>query len=217
MKLTAKVKLNTDNDQYQALKETLERANDACNRISDIAWEDKTFRQFNLHKLVYTTIREQTRLTAQVVVRAIAKVADAYKLDRKTKRTFKPHAAFPYDDRILRWYTDRQSVSIWTVNGRIHVPFSAGGRQLAYLAFRQGESDLVFYKGEFYLFATCDIPDPSEKDVEGILGVDLGIVNLATSSDGDIYSGKQVEKTRSRYGRLRASCKARARSRLAAS
>jgi IS605 OrfB family transposase len=39
---------------------------------------------------------------------------------------------------------------------------------------------------------------------EGYLGVDLGIVKLATSSDGVSYSGDEVEKTRRRYTGLKA-------------
>ena len=37
------------------------------------------------------------------------------------------------------------------------------------------------------------------------LGVDLGIKNLATDSDGESFSGEQVETTRQRYNKLRAS------------
>jgi putative transposase len=39
---------------------------------------------------------------------------------------------------------------------------------------------------------------------EGYLGVDLGIVKLATTSDGISYSGDEVEKTRRRYTGLKA-------------
>jgi IS605 OrfB family transposase len=204
MKLSAKVKLAPDEQQRRMLLATLERANEACNRVSELAWEHATFRQYPLHKLAYAAVRQETGLTAQMVVRAIARVADAYKLDRHTQRTFRPHGAFPYDERILRWYTDRQAVSIWTLTGRVCIPYLAGERQKEYLSFRRGESDLVFDRGEFYLFATCDVPDPEEKKTDGVLGVDLGIVNLAVDSDGTAYSGDRVERSRRRYERLRA-------------
>ena len=60
------------------------------------------------------------------MVRAIAKVADAYKLDTRTFRKFKPLAAFPFDDRILTWRTEKQFVTIWTLNGRQRIPWRDG-------------------------------------------------------------------------------------------
>src|SRR5690554_6012423 len=100
MKLTAKVKLLPDAEQYKYLLETLETTNASCNEISGIAWEHRTFNQFGLQKLVYTMVRTKYPLTAQVVIRAISKVADAYKLDKNSKRTFRPHGGIAYDARI---------------------------------------------------------------------------------------------------------------------
>jgi len=203
MKLVAKVRLCPTDIQHKLLIDTIEQANDACNTISKIAWDTLNFRQYNIHKAIYSDIRSSTGLTAQVVVRCIAKVADAYKLDKNSIRTFKPHGAIAYDDRILRWYTDKNFVSIWTVDGREKISYKTGDLQHYYMQFQQGESDLVFYKGVFYLFATCNIPDPTPKDVEGVIGVDFGIVNIATDSDEHIYSGKRIEKSRIRYERIR--------------
>jgi IS605 OrfB family transposase len=130
-------------------------------------------------------------------------VTDSYKLDRQTRRTFNPHGSIAYDDRILKWYVDRQTVSIWTTQGRLTIPFLAGQRQLDLLKHQRGESDLVFVDGVFYLFATCEKETPEPVDVEGVLGVDLGIVNIATTNDGESYAGNQVNNVRYRHRRLR--------------
>lgn len=203
MKLTAKIKLNPTDDQRRVLQETLERANAACNAISDVAWERKTFNKLALQKLCYYDIRARFELTAQVVVRALGKVADAYKLDKKTKRVFQEHGAFPFDERILKYRLEKQQVSIWTVAGREKVAFQAGQRQLELLQHQQGESDLALIRGEFYLFATCDIDTPEPDDVVEYLGVDMGIANIATDSDGERVSGKHVNRVRHRNQRLR--------------
>jgi len=139
-----------------------------------------------------------------MVVRCIGKVADAYKLDKKTERTFKPLGSIAYDDRILNWRFAKQSVSIWTMNGRSEVPFVAGEQQLALLRNRQGESDLVYRKGMFYLFATCNVEEPPPAETAEFLGVDLGVVNIATDSDGETFSGEAVERSRQHYSRMRA-------------
>lgn len=203
MKLTAKVKLITSNEQHYALGRTMELANAACDAISASAWQAKEFNRNRLHKLVYYDIREQFDLSSQVVVRCIAKVVDAYKLDRKTMRTFNPKGAVAYDTRILRWLLDNQSVSIWTVDGRLTIPFAAGKRQLELLRNQQGESDLCLINGDFYLFATCDVNEPTPDDVKEYLGVDMGIKNIAFDSDGNRHSGAHVTSLRKRRRRQR--------------
>ena len=205
MKLVAKVKLLTTPEQHAALLTTLERANEACNYASQVAWDTKTFRQFALHKLTYFQIREKFALTAQMAIRVEGKVADSYKLDKKTKRTFKPHGAIAYDSRILKWKLDKFSVSIWTLQGRQEMLYTTGPRQLEWLKFQQGESDLVYSGGEFFLLATCEVPEPTPEEVEGYLGVDLGIVEIATTSDGKSYSGAEVKQIRRKRRRLRKS------------
>lgn len=203
MKLTAKVKLQTNQEQHRALLETLEVANAACNYIGDIAWGKRTFSQFKLHHLVYHDIKDGFGLTAQVVVRCISKVADAYKLDKRTKRTFNFHGAIAYDARILRWYVDKQEVSIWTIWGRKRIPFAVGKRQLELLQGQRGESDLAYIDGAFYLFSTCEVETPEPIDVDEFIGVDLGIKNIAADSDGDTYAGNHLNNLRSRHAKLR--------------
>lgn len=199
MRLTIQLKLLPTPEQADALTRTLETANAACDYISQVAWESKTFRQFAIHKLTYQAARETFGLAAQLAVRCIGKVADAYKLDRKTQRTFAPHGAVPYDDRILSYNLKGSEVSIWTRNGRQAIPFVCGERQRALLAAHRGETDLAFVRGNWYLFVGCEVETPEPIDVEGVLGVDMGIVNLATDSDGEHFSGERVERRRQWY------------------
>jgi putative transposase len=203
VKLTVGIKLKPTKEQAQALHETLDRANRAANEISRVAWEKKVFGQFGLQKLTYKSIREQFGLSAQVVVRVTAKVADAYKLDKRKQRVFRLDGGIAFDDRILRYGTDY--VSIWTLQGRQQIPFVCGVRQRRLLSSRQGESDLVLRKGKWYLFATVNIIEPlPEEDPEGWLGVDFGITRIASDSEGQSFSGAQVRNLRKRHRRLRA-------------
>ncbi len=203
MKLTAKVLLKPSESQHELLLRTLEKANEACNYISTVAWDKKVFNQFSLHKLVYNDIRQTTGLTAQMVVRCISKVADGYKLDKETGRTFQPHGGIAYDDRILRWYTDKQFVSIWTLSGRERIPFVCSDYQRKLLQNQHGEADLCLVDGQFFLFATCEKETPTPDDVDGFLGVDMGETNIAVTNDGEIMTSAAVEKNRRRHHRLR--------------
>jgi IS605 OrfB family transposase len=167
-----------------------------------------TCNKYDLHHLCYKEIRTRFGLSAQVAVRVIAKVADAYKLDKKTKRTFKPSGSIAYDDRILSWRISDSSVSIWTLSGRIRVPFICGPHQKDLLATRKGESDLLCRKGVFYLTTTCDIKEPKQIKTTDAVGVDLGIKNIAVDSDGVVHSSSMVNNVRHRHRRLRTNLQA---------
>src|SRR5205807_397463 len=129
----------------------------------------------------YADTRTRSGLTAQLVVRVIAKVADAYKLDHSRQRRFAPFGSVAYDDRILRYR--QHSVSIWTIAGRQEISFACSERQHALLANQRGESDLVFRSDQWFLYATVNVVEEFEIEVADMLGVDLGIVNIATDSD----------------------------------
>ncbi len=61
------------------------------------------------------------------------------------------------------------------------------------LKARQGQADLVYRNGEFYLHPTCNIETPDPDDPDGWLSVDLGMVNLAVAAAGETFSGAQLE------------------------
>jgi putative transposase len=202
VKLTVQIQLRPTSDQAVALTETLRRANAACAWISERAWSTRTFQQFAIHKLCYHECRAVfADLSSQVVIRCIAKVTDAYKVDKLTKREFRSLGAISYDERILSWRGE--SASIWTVDGRQRIPFVCGERQRELLKHERGETDLVLRKNKFYLFVSVDVPDTEERKVLGWLGVDVGVVNIATTSDGKNFSGSHLNNLRRRAFRLR--------------
>ena len=206
MRLTAQLKLQPTPEQSDALRRTLERANAACNYISECAWASETFRQFDLHKLCYREVRHRFGLAAQVAVRCISKVADGYKLDHRIKRTFRPLSATAYDARILSY--SESGVSLWSLDGRLAIPFTCGNRQRGLLGSRQGETDLAFVRGEWYLLATCVVPEAPP--VTGPpMGVDLGIRNTAATSNGTLHSGAARQQFKQQRHKIRASLQSR--------
>ncbi len=196
MKLISQLQLKPTAEQKAALLATMERANNACDYISQVAWEQQTFGQFKLHHLVYEEAKSRFELSAQVVVRCIAKVVDAYKLDKKKQRSFKPHGAISYDDRILTYALTQSEVNIWVLGGRIKIPFVCGEPQKALLQTRQGESDLCLVKGKWFLLATCNVEEPEIDSSGGVIGCDFGIVEIVTTSEGKSYSGEKVNALR---------------------
>jgi putative transposase len=204
VKLVAQVKLLLTADQAQALNATLVACNGAAEWVSKVAWEQQVFRNYDLRGRTYGQVKAEFGLSAQPAQHVIKKVADAYRADRATRRRFRRLAAQPFDDRCLSWQLAQQTVSIWTVCGRLKgVRFTCGDHQRRLLASRSGESDLLFRDGIWWLLATCEVSEPSQQSPVGMLGVDLGIVNIATTSDGTRYCGSHVNRIRHRNRRLR--------------
>ena len=203
MKLVAAIKLLPSREQAAVLRATLKRCNEACTAIAANGFANGVFRQFDIHKLAYSNTRIDFNLTAQAAVRCIAKVADAFKINRNIAPVFRSDAAQPYDDRILSFKGD-DTVSIWTIEGRIKLKFVAGQHQRDLLAFRKGEVDLCFVRGKWLLACTCDIPETEGFKAADWLGVDLGIVSLAATSDGKVYTGDEIERTRRKSAKRRA-------------
>ena len=161
--------------------------------------------KIRLQPLVYAELRTEFGLSSQMAVRAISKACEAYKRDKKIKPTFRPLGAVAYDQRILSW-KGRDRVSILTLEGRIVVPVVYQGRWLDSAGTTaRGAADLICRDGKFYLAVVIVVPEPPKGPVpDEWLGVDLGIVNLATDSDGTAYSGKAVRAVRYRNRQLRA-------------
>ncbi len=202
MKQTMLLKLIPTGPQHQALLETMHAFNEACNYVASIAFAEKTANKFALQKLVYGELRTTYTLAAQLAIRAISKVSEAYKRDKSIQPTFKPESAVVYDERVMS-FKGLLSVSLLTLHGRVLVPFQVGGYQQSRMDAIKGQADLIYRKGTFYLAVTLDVPEPPPDETRSTLGVDLGIVNLAVDSDGDTFSGEHVEKNRQRMNALR--------------
>ena len=209
MKLSIKVKLAPNQEQKDVLLETIETYNEACDFVSQIAFENKTASVVKIHHICYYEIRKRFNLSSQMAVRVVGKVADAYKIARSKKLNLKhPHkfakyGAVVYDQRILSW-KGLEKVSILTLKGRQVIPIVLGEYQQTKLLYpRRGQVDLLYKNGNFYLIPIIEVPEPPQKMTKDFLGVDLGVVNLAVDSKGEIYSGKEVDNKRVKIDKLK--------------
>ncbi|MDA2805348.1 RNA-guided endonuclease InsQ/TnpB family protein [Nocardiopsis suaedae] len=224
MKIVVQVKLLPDAAQKAALWETLKLCNRAANCASQRAHKTGVKDKAPLQRLVYDDLKAMG-LSAQPAIHCARKVAGAYATleanlaagnygrrgsKRRTRAEdtpvrFRKDSAQPFDDRCLSWQVDARAVSIWTVRGRLKgLGFVCSPEQAKMLTeYRKGESDLVRRGNNWYLYATCEVPEAEEYTPDGFLGVDLGIANIATTSDGAIHSGKRTNNVRHRHRRLR--------------
>ena len=199
---TLQVKLLPDDEQEQTLTDTFIAFNEACDFISRIAFDKKLFNKVFLQRIVYRDIREKFGLAAQLAVRVIAKVVETYKADRTTFHVFRDFGSIVYDQRILS-FKGIDQVSISTVHGRIRIPITIGKYGEIPFERIRGQCDLVRKNKLFYLMVAVEVPEEPVIRHKDIIGVDLGIENIAVDSTGKYYSGDRVREVREHNADLR--------------
>jgi putative transposase len=197
------IRLETSEEDKITLLETMRKYNEACNFVAEQAFFLKLTNKYKLHKEVYREIREKFNLSSKFAVWIMGKVVEAYKRDKTTKPNFRELGAIQYDQRNSKIGIDK--VSIMTLQkGRIKLATRIGEYQKSRFDRVKGQSDLIYRNGIFYLIVVVDAPEKSnEYDPVGVLGIDLGIENIAVESDRQVFESKKVEKSRKRYSELR--------------
>jgi IS605 OrfB family transposase len=210
MKLTLQIQLFPDKEQAEKLRSTMERFNQACSWLAAQAFELRVANKIKLQQLFYYDLREKFGLSAQMATLCIRHVGATYSRDKSIKPVFRKHAAMPYDSRIMS-FKGIDRVSLLTLEGRVIVPFVMGEYQRARFSLAKGQSDLARRKdGKWFLLVTANLPDKKPAPVTEFIGVDLGVVNIATDSDGEVYISDKVEEVRRHYRKTRRSLQKKA-------
>jgi putative transposase len=227
----AKFRVLPTDAEAAALMATLHTCNRAASWLSAQMHAAQVFRKIDAQHRFYEELRARFGLGAQAAIRVIGKVAEAYAglhgaiaagnygppgSDRRRRLedspiVFRLLGAQPFDARCLSWrFPDEigrsATISIWTVAGRLkNIQILGNPRQTMLMRTRTiGETDVVFRDGKLFLHATIEVPEAEPTDpVNGFLGVDMGIVNIATTSAGERASGSRLNSYRRRQARLR--------------
>ena len=145
-------------DQAAKLKATMERFNEAADWLAGELFARKCRTSWSSRELFYAELRERFGLSSQMAIRCIARVCEAYKRDQSMRPKFRPHAAMPFDQRMMS-FKGADRVSLLTLNGRVLVAFVMGKYQAEKFTNAKGQADLVFRDdGKWFLLVTVDVP-----------------------------------------------------------
>ena len=200
-------KLFTTPKINEALSETSHLFAEACNFVLKIATEEKTNNAIKLHQLCYKQVRTLFNLSANLAVRAIRRVvACMTKLKGKRKRPkeFQPKS-IDYDARIFSYREIDETVSLTTSKGRIRIAMILGEHQRKAFAGQNPTSATVINKaGIWYIHIVVEVSSLSCPG-DGIMGVDLGVNNIAFTSTGFKVEGKPRQQFKNKRASVRAS------------
>ena len=199
MILTMQTQVQPAAKPEEELEETLRVFNAAADWLAGEAFDRELANKIDLQKLYYKELRSRFGLSAQMAIRCIAQVCDVYKRDKTKRPHFRPLAAMPFDQRMMS-FKGEDAVSLLTMKGRVIVPWVKGAYQAERLRAERGQCDLMKRKdGKWLLQVSVDSPEEPLRPIEDFIGVDMGVVNLAVDSNGDCYSGADVEACRVRH------------------
>jgi putative transposase len=206
--LTIVCKIQPTPEQAKKLDSTLGAFAMSCNYINTTV-NPKIKNKNRIQAEVYKTVRERFKLSANLAVRACARVASNRKtaaLKKRPVKAFKPTSA-DYDAKIFSYREKDQTVSLSTVAGRERVQLILGNYQTGKLKGKTPTSATLSKHRDGKLYIHIQIKDqpPSPKNTDKCLGVDLGRRDLAVTSDGVNWSGENITKVRDRFSRVRAS------------
>jgi len=198
--VTLKIKLETTGQASQSLSETQQAYVVALNYTSQVSFEKKVFNSVALHHVTYRDVREITKLPANLACSARCVVAEAYKRDKEKHHRWKETAAVRYDARTLTVKLDQQHATLTTLDGRVRVKLILSDYHRQYFDGTWGvePTATISRKGRIWylhLIITKDIPD-SQSD--GVIGVDSGIVRIATVNTGKTFNGGIIKHIRER-------------------
>jgi IS605 OrfB family transposase len=205
--LTVVCKIQPTPGQRIKLDATLQAFSDACNYANEQV-PVKITGKATIQSLVYADLRARFGLTANLAVRACARVGANRKAAKSKKakvEQFKPTSA-DYDERIFSFQEKGWTVSLSTVDGREKISIHVGNYQRGKLAGKKPTSaQLCKHRdGEFYIHIQVKDTPPEPSNTEKVIGVDLGRTDIAVTSEGDSWSGEQIKNVRNRFAKVRA-------------
>jgi len=205
---TTITRLEVTDEQRNLLEETISEWKRGCQLATDIAW-GKCNAKSDVQPLAYDDVREQTDLGSQHAILATHQAAQAITscIERRSqgKKASKPTFTAPtvkYDTRTLTLFDD-ETVALSTTESRVRcdlaLPESDDGYQRQYLdsdEWSVTESTLTARDGDYFLHIGFRRPktDTERNTAEDgtVLGVDLGIENLAVTSTAHFVSGRKL-------------------------
>ncbi|AXG09672.1 RNA-guided endonuclease InsQ/TnpB family protein [Haloplanus rubicundus] len=219
---TVPIKLDVDKSAADLLHQTTDHFLDAANYVVDVAWEPdwKITSKQKLHDLTYYDVRDDSPLPANLVQAARNRAAESVKgvIERwkQGQKASKPHFTSrfaSYDARTVTVNDDHATLA--TIDGRVTADFVLPNEQRdtphsAYLF-----NDDYDVKGAtlhydtvedcFYLHVRTKPVVENEEAEQGdakhvsVLGVDLGITNIAVTSTGTFWSGGELNHWHREY------------------
>jgi putative transposase len=205
--LTISCKLKVSPSQAAKLDATMDAFVQALNWVNQNTPE-KVVNAVKLQSLCYYEIRARFGLSSNLAQQVCRRVAGSRKVAKQKKRPVKEFKSgfVTYDARIFSFRQKDWTVSLTTVEGRERFELAIGNYQRGMLAGSNPKAATLIKRkdGSYYIQICVEKKPPKQQDTDKVIGVDLGRIDIAHTSEGKNWNGQQLNKVRDHYSRLRA-------------
>lgn len=201
MERTIKTKIGKSKD----LENTIKQYNQIANLHIAKSLELKSNSKKKLHNACYNQVKHNfPKFPSALIQCARDNAIEMLRGNEYKKRTKKKdYSNIRYDKRTLRvdW---NGKVSISTINGRkkldIKIP--------EYFKQKYGKGEiksatLGYQDNKLFIFLCVEVQKPEKKKVKNTLGIDLGINNIYSTSEGEVVKSKELNRNRRKHAYLR--------------
>lgn len=211
--LTVSCKLQVTPEQVAKIDELLQAFADAC-EYTNRTVKPGLVNEQAIQSLVYNDVRFMFGLSSQLAIHAVRRVASNRKTAKqkdKPVRKFAPTSA-TYDERVFSFREHDWTVSLRLLGGRERFKLAIGNYQRGLLKGQALKTATLVKRlnGTYYINIQLESEPELPIETLRVLGVDLGRIDIAVTSEGDKYSGQQVTKIRDHYTDLRAKLQSKA-------
>ncbi len=206
MNRTIKVKLNLNESEVQSLRETQKIVASCFNDHIEWSFQKRIWSKTVAHKDLYFTQREKHPQLPSAMLQSTRDTAlesvKSLKFKFRPKKT--ENSGIRYDKRLFSLRGEQLTLS--SINGRIKtiVKFPEWCRETVKEGKIQG-IQLCWdkKKKQFNANFVFSLHDVKPKADGAVVGLDRGLINLVTSSSGEIFGGKEVRKNQRKFLFLR--------------
>ncbi len=204
---TVVCKLAPTPEQASEIDATLKAFAGACDFAADAARRIGSTNKVKVQHDAYRAIRERFGLSANLAIRAIARACAALKVPAKMHSAFAP-TSIDYDARIFAFQEWNWTFGLTLLSGRVKIATALGDRQRSLLKGRKPTAAVLVKRrdGGYLLHVQLTDEAPPRSRSRGSSAWTWASSNLATTDDGETFSGERVEEVRRKYHRLRKTC-----------
>ena len=181
----------------QSLVQTAIAFNRACQMVLNYGSKHKIRNKSILNKETYRQVRTEVPNLPSALVQTARDEASEMLLRTDFATVTKQRLSVRYDNRCFKFYPESNYVSLTTVFGRLNFPF----KHYAFMDKWKGEytnAQLIIRRNRIFLNVQVKLPDVEVKATGKVLGVDRGILNIASCSDNSFFDSKRLRAVKGR-------------------
>ncbi len=191
MKSIATIKLKIPENKL--ILKTMKQYSKAVSYIADKGFKVKIYNRYKLHHLCYYKAKDKFKLPSQFIInanRVASQTLKSIKTNKSSKPVFKEYLPLSFDRRTFSFSFNK--VRLTTINGRIDIPIEIPEYYWRYLDWSYQTAQIIRTKQGLFIHVTFSRQVKSTSCSNGkVVGIDLGINNIAVTSNKQFFKGKK--------------------------